>query len=171
MTRINSITIQDTFGISSISVKPKSVTRFKGKNGKGKSSMIRALFEIFDGGTNPSCIRHGAEKSVVELGLDDGTTISKTTRPKRARRGGEQTGYTIDLEVSQPDGTPRNAPQTYIGQLASADAVDPGKILRIDTTKAPGRKELSELMLTIIPINFTAQDVADRLAIPYRQGA
>lgn len=172
--RIVSVSISDTFGTKNATFKPKSVTRFKGPNGSGKSSLIRALMKCFEGGSDPSAIRRGAEKSVVEFVTDDGSTFTRTTAPIKRRRGEDATlpvRYKTDLEILQPDGTPRPAPKEYLDSLSKITAVDPGRILRIDTTTAPGRKELADLLLSIVPIQFTPEEIATKLSADYREGS
>ena len=164
--RINHIHIVDTYGCANFRVGAFSVLRITGANGSGKSSILRALSYLFAGGTDPGVIRKGTEQSVVELTLDDGTKIVKTTRPKRARNGGEVTGYVSDLEVTQPDGTPRPAPQSYINELGSALAVDPSTLLRIDATTVPGRRALAAELLKLVPVSFAPDEV--NLACSYR---
>ena len=150
--RITEISITDTYGIhGTVKFSPGSVTVISGDNGLGKSSALNALLYVFNGGTDPSVIHQGAELSSVVFKLSDGTQISKTTRPKRNRRGGEVTGYTSATEITQPDGTVRNAPMEYIRELGEAIAVDPGAILRIDAATVPGRKALAEILLQNLP--------------------
>jgi chromosome segregation ATPase len=158
--KISRIEIADTYGTKQFKAPPFSVLRITGSNGSGKSSILRALGYLFGGGTDPSVIRKGAEQSIVSMTLDDGTVITKTTRPKRARKGGEVTGYTVDLEVTQPDGTPRPAPQSFINELGSAMAVDPSALLRIDASTVPGRRALSAELLKLVPVSFTPAEVA-----------
>jgi hypothetical protein len=166
--QIRSISVLDTFGTRSARFSPGSVTRITGPNGSGKSSILRALSRIFEGGTDPSVIRQGAEKSVVELTLSDGTVITRTCQPKKRRKADAPVEYSTNLEVLQPDGTPRPAPQTYIATLSEAVAVDPGQILRLDVTTAPGRKALADMLLRIMPLSFTAEEISAALAKPYR---
>ena len=158
--RITEISITDTYGIhGTVKFSPGSVTVISGDNGLGKSSVLNALLYVFNGGTDPSVIHQGAELSSVVFKLSDGTQISKTTRPKRNRRGGEVTGYTSATEITQPDGTVRNAPMEYIRELGEAIAVDPGAILRIDAATVPGRKALAEILLKICPIAFSPEEL------------
>jgi energy-coupling factor transporter ATP-binding protein EcfA2 len=157
--KICGIELHDTYGCSHFKVGGFSVLRITGQNGSGKSSILRALSYLFSGGTDPSVIRKGADQSIVILALDDGTKISKTTRPKRARKGGDITGYVVDLEVTQPDGTPRAAPQSYINELGSALAVDPSTLLRIDATTVPGRRALAAELLKLVPVSFEPDEV------------
>ena len=157
--RISGIEITDTLGTKQAKFRPGTVTRIHGANGSGKSSIIKALLYIFEGGTSPEIIRKEADQSRVEITLDDGTTISKVTRPKRGRKGGDINGYTVDLEITQPDGQPRNAPQTYLKELGEATAIDPATLLRFDATTVPGRRALAEQLMKLVPIAFTPEEV------------
>src|SRR6516225_5652307 len=109
MRRISSIEIHDTFGTPHAKFAPRSITRIKGPNTSGKSSILRALGRIFEGGHDPSIIREGAEKSVVEMVLDDGTRITRVCSPKRKRKGDVDgpTQYKTEVEILDADGTPR----------------------------------------------------------------
>lgn len=157
--KIKSIEIVDTLGTTHARFNPGTVTRIRGANGSGKSSILKSLCYLFSGGTDPSVIRKGADASTIKMLLTDGTVITKVTRPKRARKGGEITGYTTDLVVTQPDGTPRNAPQTYINELSDALAVDPSILLRIDPTTVPGRKALAAELMRLVPLSFEPDEV------------
>lgn len=157
MRRIVKVQIIDTLGTRNITFSPGSVTIIRGANGTGKSSILGALRSVFQGGSDPSLIRNGAAKSVVEFRLDDGTVVTKTTAPIKPRKGEPENAekrYSTSLEILNPDGTPRNAPQSYIESLSESIAVDPGEILRIDTTTKPGRKQLADILMRIMPISF-----------------
>ena len=159
---ISEVTIVDTFGIREISFKPKSVTRIKGRNGSGKTSIVRGVLKVFEGGTDASIIRKGSLASIVTIKLASGYTITKTSAKKKR---GE--GYRFDTEVLDPEGVPQPAPQTLINQWSEALAVDPGAILRIDATTAAGRKALLDLLLRINPLTFTPVEISQ--ACSYRK--
>lgn len=146
--RISAVAIYDTFGTVKAAFEPGSVTRITGRNGSGKSSIIRALMEVFEGGKDPTIIFRGAKKSVVIIKLESGVTITKTTTPK-----------TSTVEITDKLGLAVAAPQTYINRLSEAIAVDPGKLLRMDVTTAPGRKAFCAELLKLMPIEFTPDSV------------
>ncbi len=158
--KISGLHIVDTYGTKDFKVPAFSVLRISGHNGSGKSSILRALAYLFGGGTDPSVIRKGAEQSVVRLELDTGAYYVKTTRPKRARKGAEITGYVATLEGYAPDGTPVPSPQTQLNQLADSLAIDPSILLRMDASTVPGRRALAAEFLKLIPISFAPDEVA-----------
>ncbi len=140
------------------------MTRIHGANGSGKSSILRALAFVFEGGSDPSVIRKGAAKSVIEIKLDNGVTITKTTapiKPRKAKRDDPDppTKYESRTEIVDSDETPVPAPQTYINELSAALAVDPSILLRIDTTTAPGRKQLADTLIKLVPISFEPEEI------------
>ena len=75
--RIVSISILDTYGTKSCKFSPGTVTRIKAANGLGKSSILRALAYVFEGGLDASVIRNGCEKSVIEIALSNGVLIKE----------------------------------------------------------------------------------------------
>lgn len=168
MPKLSQVEIFDTYGCEHIEFKPKTWTWITGMNGRGKSTILRAIAYIFEGGTDPGVIRKGADVSIVNLWLDDGTTITKTTRAQRARDGGKAiTGYISDLEVMQPDGTPRKAPKSYIEELSKSVAIDPSIILRIDSSTAAGKKQLAAEFTKLIPIMFDRMDIERAFCIRF----
>jgi hypothetical protein len=156
MPRINEITITDTYGCAHFHVGPFQAVRLTGTNSTGKTSILRALAYLLEGGTDPTAIRKGAEKSTIFVGLDDGTKITKVTRPKKSRTG-QFLGYTTDFDIDQPDGTPKDAPMTYVKELARS--FDPSVLLRYDTRTAPGRAALVAALQTLITIKFSADEI------------
>jgi hypothetical protein len=153
--KINKIWIYDMYGTRSFSLEPKTVTRIKGANGTGKSSIIWAIQSLFAGGCDPSQVRHGCKQGEVGMLLEDGTSIKKTI--KQARGG----GWRAELEILDPSGQPVPEPQTFINRLSKAVAVDPSMILKLDTTTAAGRKGLSEILLSVMNLEFTPAEIID----------
>ena len=160
MARIASIEIRDTFGTEYSRFAPKSLTIISGANGKGKSSILRALGSIFEGGNDPSMVRRGCKKATITLALDDGTVIQKTQNAK---------GSTV--EITDKEGRIIPAPMTFIRQLGESWAIDPGKILEIDASTAGGRKALMTALLEIMPLQFHPEEVRAALRAGGREWA
>jgi energy-coupling factor transporter ATP-binding protein EcfA2 len=150
---ISSFELLDTFGTKHVRVEPKSIVKVVGHNASGKSSIIRGLLSVFAGGSDPSIIRKGTQKSVVSIDLASGVKITKTTAI--TKKGSVRT----DLEILDPAGNPVPAPQSYVSQLSESIAVDPGSILRIDATTAAGKKALAEILMRLMPIEFDAAEI------------
>lgn len=170
MHRIVSVSISDTLGTNEAKFSPKSLTLISGANGSGKSSLLSALKYVFDGGSSPEIIRRGTTKSIVSFTLNTGHVITKTTFAKK-NRAGEPNGFDYRLEVLSPDGLPVPAPMSFVTKLSEAVAVDPGAILKIDTGTIPGRKQLAELLLRLMPIEFSPEEIASVIGAEYRPGA
>lgn len=148
MKRIESITIENIRGIAALEFSPGSITRIKGRNGTGKSSIISAIRAVFDGGHDPSLVRNGAKKGKVEIALSDGVRITKTITPTRST-----------LEALDPAGNPIPAAQTFVNRIASAVSVDPQKILSKDTTTAKGMREFCQMLQEAMAVQFASDAV------------
>lgn len=73
--RVERISVENVFGITSFSVDPSGVTIIRGDNGTGKTSFLRAISLLLGGGKDPDALRKGAEKGEVRFELNDGTAV------------------------------------------------------------------------------------------------
>lgn len=73
--RVENIRLENVFGVEFLEFDPDGVTILKGRNGSGKTSVIRALHQLFAGGQNEEALRKGTENGEVRLELDDGTEV------------------------------------------------------------------------------------------------
>lgn len=140
--------ILDTYGTKQLALEPKSVTFLRGKNGSGKSSVLKALLYIFDGGADPGVIRRGAKRSVVRMVTDNGVKIEKTTTPSGAR-----------LEITDAAGLVVPNPATFLRELAESIALNPARLLKIDTSTKPGKRQLIQELLETMPVQFAPEDL------------
>lgn len=136
--RIASVEISNVKGIRSAAFPLGSVTVIRGANGTGKTSILDAISAVFAGGHDPDLIRQGADKAVVVLTLDDGTTIRKVITPKNS---------TLDITTAQ--GLKVTKPAAWVAQLASGFQFDPIAFLEADT------KKRTQFLLEAMPISFT----------------
>jgi hypothetical protein len=169
MLRLSYISIQDTFGVQSVKFRPGTITRLKGPNGSGKSSVMRGFLRCFDGGHDPSIIRRGAEKSIFEFGLTDGTVVTRVCEPKRRRRGDDASApvqYKTSVEITDSDGTVREAPATYLKELGEPVAIDPGRLLSLDVTTAPGLAKFTEEIQKAMPLVWTPEEITAAMQRP-----
>ena len=150
--RIERIEIENIRGIKELSFAPQTITHIRGRNGTGKSSVIAAIRAVFDGGKDPSLLRVGTKRGGVKILLSNGWTFDKRITPSAAT-----------LTVKDENGDTIPAPQETVNRIASAMAVDPSKILSMDTTTARGKKDFCELLLSLIPISFSEGEMLEAL--------
>jgi energy-coupling factor transporter ATP-binding protein EcfA2 len=156
--RLKTIEITNFKAIENLVIEAGACTVVAGRNGLGKSSVLDAVESIFDGGHDPRVIRGydgaggltaEADKAVVTLTLDDGTTISKVS----TRNGST-------LTVRTAEGGIVKGPKKYVERLARSFAFDP---LAFCAAKAEERlKWLSEVM----PAAFSADEINSALGRP-----
>ncbi len=71
-----------------------NVTAIIGDNDIGKSAIVSAIRAVSYNAGNDSMIRHGQDKCVVEMGLEEGNVLRWT----RKRRGSNKTNYRLETE-------------------------------------------------------------------------
>lgn len=146
---IREVEIQDILGIEHVRFTAGVLTLVKGRNGAGKSSIIKAVLKVFEGGHDPAMLRNGAKKGFVRLTLSDGSTITKTITEKRST-----------VEYLDPAGNPVPSAQTAINRLQQAVAADPGRLLN-PNLKA---RDIRSLLLQIVRVEFTPAEIAAAMA-------
>lgn len=140
--KIVEVTIQNIKAIEELRFTPGTLTLLNGANGVGKSSVLQAIGNIFEGGHNPDLIRKGAKRGVVTLILDNGVAVSKIITPK-----------TSTLTITDNEGREVRSPKAYVEQLSGALAVDPLRLLQLKP------KELAQELLNTLGIEFPLDEV------------
>jgi hypothetical protein len=145
--KIAKIQIQNILGIRELEITADAVTEISGRNGEGKTSVlgaVRAALGMYDYPT-ARLVHDGADKGMVVLVLDDGSTIRRTiTRDETA------------LEVRDSEGHKVKAPKSVIDALFDITQFNPLKLLRDD------KKSRDERLATIIecmPIQVTKAEI------------
>lgn len=140
--RITSIVIDNILATRHVEFKPGSLTIVKGKNSSGKTSILDAVRQIFEGGHDNGLLRRGAKTGECILGIDTGHTVKMRVTAK---------GTTYD--VIAPDGNSLPAPRKFIEDLAKSLATDPAGLL----TSKP--KDLSAKLLEVMPVQFSQAEL------------
>jgi hypothetical protein len=143
MLRIDSVLIENLKGIKRAEFPLGSLTVIQGANGVGKSSILDAIRAVFEGGHDPSLIRIGSEKALVRFVLSDGTTISKTIKPKEST-----------LLIKREDGRKVEEPASFLKRLAKGFSFDPISFLHADA------KKRTQYLLEALPCEFKPDEVA-----------
>lgn len=147
--QLKKVTVQNVKGIEFAEFAPGVLTVLSGSNGTGKTSILDAIRAVFAGGNDPGLIRIDQEMAIVELELEDGTTIRKRIK----QNGG-------DLVVKNPEGKVVRAPAAYVEGLASSFAFDPLAFL----TAQP--KNRAAWLAAVMPLAVKPEDVAAQVANP-----
>jgi energy-coupling factor transporter ATP-binding protein EcfA2 len=139
---ITRVTINNFGGITHFEAKLGQVALISGRNGSGKSSVLDALRTIFDGGSDPSQIRHGCEWADIEIEFSTGHKAIKSIWPTR-----------YELVVSSPEGGIIRAGKTWLDSLTPALSFDPIGFLNAEP------KKRADWLLSKMPLVFTAEEV------------
>ena len=150
--KIARIQIENVLGTRKAEFAPGTVTVISGANGTGKSSILRALLALFEGGHDPTLIRKGMKRGVIRAELDTGTVITKAITPTAT-----------NIEIIDANGLTIPSPRKFMQQLGESMAVDPSELLSIDATTAAGRKALMKALLDVMPVSFNVSELAEAL--------
>lgn len=147
--RLEEIRLENTGIIDSLVIdcRPRensagSVVILRGKNGTGKTTIIRAVQTMFDGGSFPDLIGPNGDSYSVEITFDNGDRFQRIENAK---------GYT--LKGWNSDGSIIKSPAKTLQQLASGLALDPTGLV----DAAP--KDRVKFIQDALPLSFTRQDI------------
>ena len=146
--KLSSLEITNLWATKHAKFEVAQITRITGGNGTGKTSLLHAFATLFEGGHDPSMIRKGCKKGIAIALLDNGATITKTVTEK-----------STELEIVDQNGLNVPSPRTFIKELGEAIAVDPGKLLSLDTTTKPGKEALIAELLKALPVEISISDI------------
>jgi predicted ATPase len=150
------IEIENLKAISRMVIDAGTITVLRGSNETGKTSVLDAVRCVFEGGHDPSLIRHGAEQASVRMVLDDGTTIVRTIT---------QTKSTAVIKNAEGGKVPRE--ETFLKQLAAGFAFDP--LLFLDAKTSADRQKRYQFCLDAMPITFTRAEIEAAAKVKVQQ--
>ena len=114
---------------------PKPLTIVRGRNGAGKSTIIKAFREFFDGGYDATVVRKGAEKATIKVTFSDGSYGVRVINTKTRKS---------TVELFSPDGEKLRPAQERVSELAEGFSFDALAILT--AKKADRLKYLEEFL-------------------------
>ena len=146
--RIAEIEINDLLGTRSLKFSPGTCTVLTGANGTGKSSVIRALVSLWDGGHRPEEIRKGAKQGKITVRMSNAAQIVKTVTPTKTK-----------VEITDENGLPVKSAREHLDELGTSWSLDPARLLAIDASTKPGRRALSDELAKVLPLSFRGDEL------------
>lgn len=144
--QVTRIQIKNFLSISDAEIKPNQVTQVVGKNGQGKTSVLKALEWAIKGGADATLVKNGEEGGEVVVELSDATTIRR-----RISKGGNQ-GVTVTRE-----GMKAAQPQAMLDQLFESSAFNPLELM--------DPKKRTDAILKSIDLAVSETMLANRLGL------
>lgn len=122
---------------------PGKLTLLKGKNRAGKSSLLRGLQTIIDGGHNARLIEDGFDEGIVGISFDTGDAVEKKITHEK---------YEIDVTKSDP--LDDRTPMAWVRNVFSRFAANPTQyILEGD------KKKREQWLLESLPVDVTYDEL------------
>jgi exonuclease SbcC len=135
-------------GHEELEVKPGKITIIEGKEGTGKTSVLESIQRTFTNKSErPVFVHTSGEKAECYVLLDDGTEIRKIYN-----KDGKAT--TSDVRINN---TKAAGAESFLKSLISENQLNPISMLGLKD------KELNELILSLMPIKVTKEDVREWL--------
>jgi hypothetical protein len=158
MLRITKLTMRNLLGIDEYSIEPGAITIISGRNGKGKSSVLRALQNFVGGGSILSIrnINAGDDEPsdmAMELTGDEGDFILKKNKnglDVKRRIGNSAAFEKIDT-----------TPQRFLDNLFDGRLSNPLEFCRVDD------KTRVQLLLEALNLTYSRTELFDSMGLQY----
>lgn len=121
-------------------IEPAPLTIIRGRNGAGKSTIIKAFREFFDGGYDPTIVRKGAEKAAIKVTFSDGSYGTRVINTKNRKS---------TVELFAADGEKLRPAQERVSELAEGFSFDPLAILGAKADRLKYLEEFLDVPLAI----------------------
>ena len=143
---ISMLKIKNCLGVTNLEFNPGEITLIEGEEGQGKTSVLESIQRFFTNKSErPVFVNTDGEKAEMYLMLDDGTDMKKYINKE---------GKATTLSIDKGGMSPKN-PETFLKGLVSEKQLNPISLIGMKD------KELAELILSLIPINITEEDLKD----------
>ena len=140
--KIVRLSIKNFLGIKEALIEPGKINILSGKNGQGKSSILKAIEAVFKGAPF-SVIHKGTERAELIAELED-IRVTRVITHKA-----------MSVTVKTKEGFTRPAPQTYLDGLFGSFAFNPLAFLMADA------KERRNYLLRAMAVTVTRQQIVD----------
>lgn len=149
--KLVSLTIKNILGVSELTFNPEAgnVIEISGGNGKGKTSTLEAIKDVFGASSYSTLIRNGEDSG--EVVLDYGDLVVN-----RKHKAGSTPKTTVKARLPGTDSFGSvGSPAKYIKGLVNISSLDPARLLSAKP------KELVEVVLNSMPIQADVQRLLD----------
>lgn len=158
--KIAHLKYKGVFSISELEFAPKAFNRIVGKNGAGKSNVLKGLKLLFGGGTQEAILKTGEDSGEIVAVIEEGDDEI------RVRRGITDKGIQPVSVKSAKEGPIKRA-QEWINERIDAVSINPAAFLYADDAKR------TQMFLEIVPTTVTAEQLSAALGktVPEDQAA
>lgn len=151
--KISLLGLKNCLGIKELEFKPGQITVIEGKEGEGKTSILEAIQRFFYNKSERSNSfvykdeEGPADRAETYIDLDDGTTMKKYINSENK----------VTTTGIERDGLSPKKPEEFLKSLVSERQLNPISLISMPD------KDLTELILSLIPIKVTEEDAKEWL--------
>jgi hypothetical protein len=140
--KIAYIGFKNIMGIESLEFAPGKINIVEGKNGQGKTSVLKAIQGALGGGHDAKLLRNGEDKAEVVIVFDDGHKLHKEIKPGKS-----------DVTLTDSSGKKVTRAASFLKSAIDAIGVNPVQIL----TASP--KDRVSLLLDSVPMETPFEEI------------
>lgn len=150
---ISLLNLKSCLGIKKLEFSPGKITIIEGAEGTGKTSILESIQRFFWNKSERSGVfvykddEGTDEKAEIYIDLDDGTTMKKYINPENK----------VTTAGIEKDGMSPKSPEAFLKALVSERQLNPISLIHMED------KELTDLILSLIPIKITEADLKEWL--------
>ncbi len=146
---LKSIAICNLGGIECFETQLGAVNIITGNHATGKTTVLRCVESVFEGGSDPSLVRQGCESGEVTIAFSNGYTATKIQELDGSK-----------LIIKTPEGGTAKRPAELLKEWAPSLSFDPLGFLNV-----PEKDQVAFLLRTL-PLNFAKDEVNAALDEP-----
>jgi len=145
--KITKLQIKNFLGISEVEISPDKINIITGRNGQGKTSILKAIEMAFKGkiGKDIQIVHTGANKAEILVDLEK--YLIKRTITNRYN----------ELKVENEDGLRINKPQDFLNRIIGDFSFNPVEFINLT------EKEQTEYLLKILDVKLTKKDLEEKI--------